>query len=109
MSFKDLAGKSFLYFDGAMGTMLQAAGLQAGELPEIWNIKQPKKVQAIHREYLAAGAQIIKTNTFGANELKLADSGVGVEEVFNAAVNNVRKAIEQEKNAGTLPDRKSVV
>lgn len=108
MSFKDLAGKSFLYFDGAMGTMLQAAGLQAGELPEIWNIKQPQKVQAIHREYLAAGAQIIKTNTFGANELKLADSGVGVEEVFNAAVNNVRKAIEQEKNAGTLPADKEV-
>jgi 5-methyltetrahydrofolate--homocysteine methyltransferase len=103
MAFRDLLGKDFLYFDGAMGTMLQAAGLQAGELPEIWNIQHPEKVQAVHGAYLAAGAQIIKTNTFGANSLKLTDTGVSVAEVFQGAVKNIRSAIVQEKSQGTIP------
>ncbi len=103
MVFKNLLGKGFLYFDGAMGTMLQAAGLQAGELPELWNIQHPEKVQAIHGAYLAAGAQIIKSNTFGANCLKLEGKGVTVEDVFGAAINNARIAMEQAKAKGTVP------
>lgn len=58
-------------FDGAMGTMLQAQGLPSGACPEAWNVEQPEKVLAVHRAYVAAGADIIETNTFGANAIKL--------------------------------------
>ena len=53
-----------------MGTMLQEAGLKPGELPETWNLLHPEKVRAIHRSYVDAGVDILKTNTFGANGLK---------------------------------------
>lgn len=58
-------------FDGAMGTMLQDAGLPVGACPELWNIKEPAAVTAIHKSYIDSGADIIETNTFGANRIKL--------------------------------------
>ena len=58
-------------FDGAMGTMLQDAGLPVGACPELWNIEQPAAVTAIHKSYIDSGADIIETNTFGANRIKL--------------------------------------
>ncbi|BBB90582.1 MAG TPA: homocysteine S-methyltransferase family protein [Methylomusa anaerophila] len=63
-------------FDGAMGTMLQQSGLKPGYCPELWNIEQPEKVTAIHREYVAVGADIIETNTLGANRIKLSHYGL---------------------------------
>lgn len=63
-------------FDGAMGTMLQQAGLEPGQCPEIWNIEAAAKITAIHRQYVAAGATIIETNTFGANRIKLSHYGL---------------------------------
>ena len=60
-----------LYCDGGMGSLLQAAGLAAGELPERWNISHPEVITDVHRKYLAAGADIMTTNTFGANRLKI--------------------------------------
>ncbi len=65
-----------LIFDGAMGTMLQQAGLEPGQCPELWNIEEPAKVTTIHRQYVAAGATIIETNTFGANRIKLTHYGL---------------------------------
>lgn len=59
-------------FDGAMGTMLHQAGLEPGQCPEAWNLEAPETITAIHRKYIAAGANIIETNTFGANRIKLA-------------------------------------
>ncbi len=59
-------------FDGAMGTMLQAGGLAPGACPELMNLDKPAVVKDIHRAYIAAGATIIETNTFGASPLKLA-------------------------------------
>ena len=56
-----------LFFDGGTGSVLQSLGLQPGELPEIWNITNPDKIIQLHYEYFLAGANIIKTNTFGAN------------------------------------------
>lgn len=63
-------------FDGAMGTMLQEVGLPAGYCPERWNLEQPEVITAIHRRYVESGADIIETNTFGANRIKLEHYGL---------------------------------
>lgn len=86
--------KEYLLFDGAMGTMLQLAGLKAGELPEVYNMKNPEIIVNIHKEYLEAGADIITTNTFGANRLKLGKSGYGSTEIVKKAVSLARQALE---------------
>ncbi|MFL5778691.1 MAG: homocysteine S-methyltransferase family protein [Chloroflexota bacterium] len=57
--------------DGAMGTMLFAAGLQSGDPPEVWNLTTPDVVRRIQRGYLDAGSRILLTNTFGGNRLRL--------------------------------------
>ena len=75
-----------LLFDGAMGTMLQQAGLPTGALPESYSITHPDIVTDIHRQYVAAGSEVILTNTFQANAYKLAGSGYGVEEIIAAGV-----------------------
>lgn len=85
-----------LIFDGAMGTMLQNRGLKIGQLPEALNITSPDVVIDIHKKYIKAGADIITTNTFGANKYKLIDSNYTVKEVIDAAIGNARKAIEDE-------------
>ena len=85
------AGEEFLVFDGAMGTMLQEAGLKAGELPELLNFSHPETVTAIHRAYVEAGADVISANTFGANAHKLGDAA-NVEDVFMAAIACARKS-----------------
>ena len=94
MKLKELLKKEILFFHGAMGTMLQAQGLKPGELPEIWNFTHPEVIQNVHRSYIDAGANLIKTNTFGANALKFPQGGeYTVEDVVCAAVENARKAI----------------
>jgi 5-methyltetrahydrofolate--homocysteine methyltransferase len=92
MSILDYLGKEILYFDGAMGTRLQAAGLKPGELPEVWNITHGDVVTDIHASYVRAGANILKSNTFGANALKMQGSGYSVENVVLAAFDNARRA-----------------
>ena len=66
-----LDGSRYYLLDGGMGTMLQARGLQAGEGPEFLNLTHPEAVREIHAAYVAAGADIITTNTFGASRLKM--------------------------------------
>ena len=85
-----------MYFDGGMGSMLQAAGIPEGLLPDVWSVQNPEAVQAVHRAYLRAGSRLITTNTFGATRPKLAPYGVTVGEVVTAAVNNARTAMEAE-------------
>ena len=67
----ELLHQKILIIDGGMGTMLQKNGLKSGECPELWNITHPEIVKSIHTSYLEAGADIILTNTFGANGIKL--------------------------------------
>lgn len=57
--------------DGAMGTMLMANGLEFGDPPELWNLEHPELIRRVQRAYLEAGAQILLTNTFGGNRLRL--------------------------------------
>lgn len=70
------------FFDGSMGTMLQSAGLEAGELPELWNLTNKEKVLEIHNAYAQAGSEFITTNTFGANRLKFGNA----DEIIKAGV-----------------------
>ncbi|WP_455137997.1 homocysteine S-methyltransferase family protein [Thermophilibacter sp.] len=86
-----LAGEGYLLIDGAMGTQLQERGLAAGELPELLCLTDPDEVTAVHAAYVAAGADVVTTNTFGANATKLGDAA-SVEEVFSAAVACARAA-----------------
>ncbi|MCL2323377.1 MAG: homocysteine S-methyltransferase family protein [Oscillospiraceae bacterium] len=90
---KDLINKKILFFDGAMGTMLQENGLLAGELPESFNIERSEIVKNIHLEYLKSGCDIITTNTFGANSLKLKHGKYSVDSVVESAIKCAKDAI----------------
>lgn len=83
-----------LILDGAMGTMLQSAGLRAGELPELWNLTHPDAVTAVHRRYVEAGSRVLYTNTFGANRVKLAHTGQSAAALCAAGVRCARTAAE---------------
>lgn len=92
-------------FDGAIGTMLQNAGMKTGDCPEYLNITNPKMVQDVHRAYFEAGSDIIETNTFGASRIKLAEYNLAdkVAEINTAAVQNVKIATEGKvKVAGSM-------
>ena len=81
-------------FDGAMGTMLHNAGLPTHTCPELWNIEQPAIITAVHKSYIDSGADIIETNTFGANRIKLTHYGLQdqVAQLNTAAVHAARAA-----------------
>ena len=80
--------------DGAMGTMLQAAGLPLGARPEALNLEDPALIESIHARYAAAGSRILCANTFGASAHKLAGSGYTVEQVVDAAIRCARQAAQ---------------
>ena len=89
MKVREFLQQNIVYLDGGTGTLLQAAGLPLGELPERWNITHAAAVQAIHRAYFDAGSHIVATNTFGANCLKFTETEL--DEIVKAAVNNARE------------------
>ena len=90
MNIREELGKRILFFDGGMGSLLQERGLKQGELPETWNLARPTDVIKIHTEYLKAGADIILTNTFGANRFKYDN----LREIVTAGVRNAKKAVQ---------------
>lgn len=92
MNIKDYIKEYILVFDGAMGTMLQKLGLKISDLPEELNVLESEKIINIHRKYVDAGAKVITTNTFGANEIKLKQSEFSVERIIDKAIDNVKKA-----------------
>lgn len=98
MTFKELLGKKMLFFDGATGTQLQARGLKPGELPESWNFTHPEIVEAVHRGYLDVGSNIVKSNTFGANPIKLKGSGLDCKTTIEAAVAIAKRACGSREN-----------
>lgn len=83
---------SIVVFDGAFGTELQKRGLKPGEHPEEWNITHKKEVIEVHKNYIEAGADIINSNTFGANRLNFAGR---TEEIIFAAVKNAKQAVKE--------------
>ncbi|MFR8088479.1 MAG: homocysteine S-methyltransferase family protein [Lachnospirales bacterium] len=90
MTIQEKIQAGLVFFDGGTGTMLQEAGLAPGELPECWNLTHPEVIQNLHRAYLAAGCNIIKTNTFGANRLKLGDE---LAQIVLAGIQHAKAAI----------------
>ena len=80
-----------LYFDGGTGTVLQKSGLLPGETPEVMNRRAPEVIRKLHLDYIAAGADIIKTNTFGINALKCEN----VEEELDIALGIARDAVKE--------------
>ena len=94
-----------LIFDGAMGTMLQSAGLPPDAPPELWNIEAPDIIEGIHRRYVESGAQILTTNTFGASKVKLSQFGLSnrQEAIISSAV-KIAKNAAKDKNLAVAGD-----
>lgn len=88
-------GDRVLILDGGMGTMLQARGLGAGEHPESFGIQHKEAVIEVHKAYLRAGADVLYTNTFGANVRKLADCDVDVRTAVCHALDCAKTAISR--------------
>lgn len=88
--------KEPLMFDGAMGTMIYQNGVFLNTCYDELCLKNPELILRIHREYVAAGVDVIETNTFGANRLKLAGYGLAnlTKEINTAAVKLAREAVQ---------------
>ncbi len=93
MNIKDILGKQILFFDGGMGTILQKLGMKGGEIPELLNLKNPEMILKIHKAYIDAGANIITTNSFGANPLKLRDCCI--DDIVEASIKIAKKAADE--------------
>ena len=95
-AFLDLLQKKIVIADGAMGTLLQASGLKAGELPEVWNITHPDVLVDIHTRYYNSGSDFVSTNTFGVNRYKLSElpSEYTLDQVLEAGIKNANTARE---------------
>lgn len=87
----DRLGKELLFFDGGTGTLLQEKGLKPGELPEVWNLEKTEELVDVHRQYFAAGSDLVLANTFGANALKFQNSEYELEDIITAAIVSVKE------------------
>ena len=87
-------GQPFL-IDGAMGTMLMDKGLAPGKSPEEWNLSRPLDVLTVHRAYADAGAQLILSNTFGGNALRLHSGDYSLSQLVRAGVALAKQAARQ--------------
>ena len=97
-----LKTRDYIIFDGAMGTMLQAAGMKMGETPEVLNITRPELLVSIAEQYYNAGSDVVYANTFGANRYKLEECGKSVEELVTAGIVNAKKARDTVKPDGLV-------
>jgi homocysteine S-methyltransferase len=102
--FADIFGSRPVLADGAMGTVLYGRGVFINRCYDELNLSDPALILSIHEEYLQAGAEIVETNTFGANRIRLARHGLAgkVAEINTAGVRLARQAVAhlKEKQAG---------
>lgn len=87
-----------VYFDGGMGTVLSSLGLLPEERPESWTMTYPDRIRALHAAYFSAGADIVKTNTFGANPIHYTDGEL--ETLIREAVRLAREARDENRSDG---------
>ena len=101
-AFADIFLKRPLLTDGAMGTRLCARSISIDRCYEELNLSDPGLILSIHEEYLQAGAEIVETNTFGANSFRLARHGLAgkVDEINSAGVKLARQAVARRKMKG---------
>src|SRR3982074_579279 len=97
--FAELVARGAVLFDGAMGTELNARGVAVGQCLEEVNLVQPALVLGIHRDYIAAGADVIETNPFGANRFGLGDFYLE-SKVREINLAGARIAVEARNNSG---------
>jgi len=97
---------SLLVSDGAMGTMLQDAGLNDGGAPELWNVEKPEEIERILEAYASAGARFITTNTFGGTRGRLAMHGLEarVTELNEAAAQIARTVADRHPGTFVMGD-----
>lgn len=96
----------YIFYDGAMGTMLYKHGLKMGEKPDLMNMTAPDTVELIHKMYIEAGSDIICTNTFGSNAIGLEKTGYSPTEVITAAVTIAKRACtESTRSSEAVPPR----
>lgn len=101
MDIRSYYKENFLIFDGAIGTILQREGaLKLGAHPNLLNLENPELIRNIHRRYLEAGSQVISTNTFEANRLKLKGTGASVAQVIGQGVKIAKQALAACKQEG---------
>lgn len=96
---RERLGKERLFFDGGTGSLLQAAGLKPGELPETWNLTRADVIINLHKQYLDAGCHIFNTNTFGANRLKYPDNLDAIVTASIRLAKEARRLANRENNA----------
>lgn len=94
MDFGKLLENKFVFLDGAMGTVLQNNGLDAGDIPELLNITNPQLITSVHKSYIDAGSNIVYANTFGANRYKLKNSGYSTKEIVSAGIKNAKSVCD---------------
>jgi len=87
---KEKLNEGFIYFDGSMGNLLYSRVNNPGIPPEYYNIEEPEIIKTIHKEYLEAGADVVLTNTFGANPIKFKGMKYSLEEIIKKAYENAR-------------------
>jgi 5-methyltetrahydrofolate--homocysteine methyltransferase len=103
MDLSALIARRTLLLDGGMGSELMRHGLAAGECPEAWSVTHAEAVAEIHREYLAAGSDIVNTNTFGGTRLKLGAYGMARRAAeFNEAAARLAVALRDREFPGRL-------
>ena len=93
---QQLISRGPILTDGAWGTEFQVRGLEAGECPDVWNLRHPERVEEVARAYVGAGSQVILTNTFRANRLALERHGLAhqVKEINRQGVEISRRAAQ---------------
>jgi len=86
--------------DGAMGTLLYARGIPYEQCFDALNLSRPELIGSIHREYMSAGAELVETNSFGANRIRLAAHNLAdqVRQINHRAARLVQEAREDRKS-----------
>ena len=92
MNYKQFKNRGIVLFDGAMGTMIKSYGLNIDNNLEIYNFTEEEIIKKIHKDYIEAGANILTTNTFGANKIRFKDDKYSIEEIISKGIKIAKEA-----------------